>query len=130
MKKYIPFLVEVYHQVLEPDQWAVLLTELRQRYGNKRALQNMQSRFRHGWIKDPDLPALNSSILLRAVWDKVKEKDDDSMYQHFGETLDTIGGTCIQGVSHRLFLDYVAIMEDEEEQRLYEEKNTTNNNPG
>ena len=34
------------------------------------------------------------------------------MQNHFLETLNEIGNTCIQGISHRLIIDYIAIYND------------------
>ena len=71
---------------------------------------NMRRVFRNGFIQDPQLPGLNTAVMLLELWKLIKGSEDGR--KHFKETLDWIGGTCIQGVTHRVFIDYVAISQD------------------
>lgn len=88
-----------------------IMHEMERTYGHKVAFQNIRNLYRDGVISDPHVPGLNSALVLRALWDKVKEINEYSTYNHFNETLDQISSTCIQGVTHRLFIDYVCIVE-------------------
>ena len=92
-------------------QFVELLSELKGRYGEKIAYQNFRNVYDKvtGRIVDHELPSLNVAVLLKATWGKVKRLDDESLYRHFGETLDQIGMTCIVGISHRLLIDHVAL---------------------
>jgi len=88
-----------------------IIEEIGTKYQNMShpALINIRNVYRSGTIVDPDLPGLNIAVVLVAVWHRVKELNDDSAFIHFKETLDEIGGTCIQGISHRLLFDYFAL---------------------
>lgn len=110
---YSPDIINKYGNVISEEEWNHLLSELQKHYGKKVALMNMNSQFKNGWISDPQVPSLNSAILLKALWEKIK-RNDVSMIKHFEETLDQIGSTCIQGISHRLFIDYIALLNDEQ----------------
>ena len=70
----------------------------------------MNRNFRNGYILDPELPKVNSAMILVLIWDQIK--DDTVLCKHFSETLKQIGNTCIQGISHRLIIDYVALYND------------------
>ena len=114
----------VFHQIIQ---------ELKEFYGPKLALQNFVQNFRpqDGWIRDPQVPQLNSAILLEAIWFTLKKLNETSIYRHFEETLDQIGTTCIQGISHRLFMDYLSIVVPvepllEEKEKEKEEQKTKN----
>ena len=69
-------------------------------------LHNMASHFHDGVIVDPELPGFNGASLFLYVWSRVKVLD---AYDMFYETALAIGTTCIQGISHRLIGDWVAI---------------------
>lgn len=88
-----------------------LIDELKTTYGQKPVFQNLEKNYRNGWIIDPHLPALNSAVLLKAVWSEIQKRRDKSLVSHFGVTLDDIAQTCLQGVSHRLFYDYIIIVD-------------------
>lgn len=96
--------------VLTDDDWQSLVKQLREKYGNHPAIQNMCRHFKNGRITDPQLKELNTAILLQELWDLIK--DVPALSNHFKETLDTIGSTCIQGISHRIFIDFVATWND------------------
>jgi len=110
---YIPQLTERYGEVLPLEDFNSIIQQMEKTYGPKVVYSNFKNIYTQGWIRDPEVPGLNSAILLHAVWEMVKQKGDDSIYKHFNETLDQIGSLCIQGVTHRLFIDYVALYEDE-----------------
>ena len=111
--KYISYIDNKYGNILsDAKNWEKLICELKNKYGNKVAIFNIQKNYKHGKIVDPDLPGLNIAILLLALWDIIKKINDISIYRHFGETLDCISNTCIQGISHRLFYDYVIFCND------------------
>lgn len=86
----------------------LILTELEQQFGPKPAYANIRNVSRNGKIIDPEVSDLNITLVLKIVWNKIKELNDPSTFRHFNETLDQIGMTCIQGISHRIFIDYIA----------------------
>jgi hypothetical protein len=87
-----------------------ILQEFETKYGIKPAYSNFTTVFRDGYIIDHELPGLNSAAMLKVLWDNIKNFNDASLYKHFEETLDQISLTCIQGITHRLLVDYVAIV--------------------
>jgi len=100
-----------YGSTIFKDEFDMILEEMQICYGgHKVAFSNMRNNYnaKSGMISDVDLPGLNVAILLQAVWNKVKSLNDPSITQHFGETLDQISATCPQGISHRLYGDYIA----------------------
>lgn len=88
------------------------LEQLKCQYGNLPAIANLQRNYNEvtRTISDPTLPNLNSAAVLHAIWRRVQELNDSSIHAHFLETLIDIGSTCIQGISHRLLDDYLAIV--------------------
>ena len=106
---YLPRLLENH---LTDDEFKTIISEMETKFGFKPAFNNLKQHFRQGKIVDPEIPDLNSAILLKLIWEKLKNLQDYSMFNHFNETLDQIGMTCIQGCSHRLFGDYIAICVD------------------
>lgn len=109
--QYMPNLVATYGERLSTEEFSSILEEMNRIYGNKVTYSNLRNVFRDGCIRDPEVPGMNFALVLKATWEKVKT--DPSLTRHFGETLDDIGSLCIQGVTHRLFIDYVALVEDE-----------------
>ena len=91
---------------LSEAQLAQLWTELTTRFPRHPAVANIQRVTKNGIIIDPQLPPLNFLQLLWELWDQVKKEEQ---FQHFRETLDQIGQTCIQGVTHRIFIDWRAL---------------------
>jgi hypothetical protein len=62
-------------------------------------------------IRDPDLPGLDIARLLQGLWLKrqvwqQRNPADQSLHNHLRETFQDISTTCLQGVSHRLLVDY------------------------
>ena len=97
----------------EVDQkdFDTLITDMEKYYGEKKAFSNFKTHYKKGGIHDPELPQLNVAVLLKTVWIYLQKNDDSSMYKHFGETLDQIDLTCMTGISHRLFMDYIMLKE-------------------
>jgi len=85
-----------------------LLGELETRYGPQPAYANLREVYREGHILDPDLPTINVARILQVVWTNLQDKPDPSAYEHFRETLAHIDKTCVQGISHRLLMDFFA----------------------
>lgn len=90
------------------DEFVALLSEIESVCGPKVTYSNLMKNYvaSTGWIKDNEVPQLNSAVLLKLLWQR--SKGDDSLRGHFNETLDQIGATCIQGISFRLFMDFLA----------------------
>lgn len=109
IQSVISKLTAMYGTVVVQDIFQTILCEMHQRYGPKIFFSNLKNNFKQGWIRDPELPGLNSAVLLQAIWDILKKKNEVSLYKHFDETLNQIGSTCIQGISFRLFMDYIAL---------------------
>ena len=86
-----------------------ILGEMEKTLGPKPAYVNFRNVYRAGFITDPELPHINVALVLETVWKRVKHLNDPSIYIYFSETLDQIGMTCIQGISHRLYMDYQAL---------------------
>jgi hypothetical protein len=113
VSRYIPELKAKYGEIVGEAEFETIMQEMEKTYGPKVTYSNLRKVYQKGWIRDPQVSGINSAVLLKAVWTLVKDKGEESMYKHFSETLDEIGATCIQGCSHRLFIDYVALTEDE-----------------
>lgn len=94
-------------ETVPEEEFRNIIRSLTKKYGPKVTYSNLEKNFQKGWIKDPQLPSLNSAVLLRAIWEYLESKQDESLYKHFDETLNQIGTTCVQGISHRLFMDYI-----------------------
>jgi hypothetical protein len=106
---YIPKLESKFGNKLSLGELNTILEELELKYGPKPVYNNMLSHFRNDAIIDPEIPQLNVAVLLKAVWYYVCLANEKSLFNHFNETLDQIGTTCIAGISHRLFLDYIVL---------------------
>ncbi len=106
-----PWIFEFFeaHPAVPPEIWANLMFELRQCYGNLPAIINMESVYvNQAHMKDPDLRNLDAAKVLYFLWiDHVKP--NESLKQHFRETLEDIGSTCLQGISHRLLALFIAV---------------------
>jgi len=101
---------EVAYSKVNNDKWLLVLSEIEKKIPNGQSIQNMNRNFHNGYILDPELPKVNSAMILVLIWDQIK--DDTVLCKHFSETLTQIGNTCIQGISHRLIIDYVALYND------------------
>ncbi len=95
-------------QIVQSDMFQDLIMQLTSYYGPKRAFINIQTQFNHksGMIRDPDFPNLNVAFLLKKIWEL--GRPFPCFLSHFSETLDDIGMTCIQGISYRLLMDFLA----------------------
>lgn len=100
---------------IDTDTHTQLIQALKGRYGNNslalQAIDKMAKRYHpqnRGYF-DPDLGNLNVTSLLYATWMSVLEANHPSTYKGFGEILSDIGGTCVQGDSHRLLAYYAAL---------------------
>lgn len=122
LAKWLPIIEEKSgKKSLSKLEFTNLCADLKVQYGPKPAIDNMLQNFHEyansetpgsdteGGITDPQLPGLDAAILLLSLWKTIQ---DESMVRHFGETLDQIGSTCIQGITHRLFCDFVALSKD------------------
>jgi hypothetical protein len=58
-------------------------------------INNINSQYRDGWIRDPQLPNVNAAQLFV----ELVAVDTENLLR---ETIAEIGATCIQGISHRL----------------------------
>lgn len=101
-----------YDLCIHDEEFEELISVMKNKYGNKPAFNNIQRSYSNGRIIDPQLPGLNIALLLKVLWLLLCEVNDESIYAHFQETLDMIGETCIQGVSHRLCYDYIVLKRD------------------
>ena len=118
---YTPQMKEVVKEIqlvdkLSPIVHEQMIQEIKGKYTSKPqaliAISKMNSRYSaeiQGYI-DPDI-GINVSALLHLTWRRVKEINDDSLYNAFAETCAEIGNTCIQGDSHRLLFFCMALMD-------------------
>ncbi len=86
-----------------------IINEMIDRCGHVIAIDNIKTNYKDGWIIDPDLPGLNIAILLYLTWELVKYGDKDNTRSHtdiFKLMLNEISDTCIQGISHRIYIDF------------------------
>lgn len=97
---------DLFNVTVSDAEFLKTLDEMKQRYGDKPAFANFKNVFQHNAIIDPQISNINIALVLVRLWNKVNELNEPSTYKHFSETLDQIGHTCIQGVSHRLLMDY------------------------
>jgi hypothetical protein len=64
-------------------------------------------------VPDRHLCDVRPAGLLAVVWsDLVDPRANPELYEHFRLTLLDVGGTCLQGDTHRLFATYVALVRD------------------
>lgn len=105
----------VYTKV-DSNEWNSAISVIQIKYPGNPAIKNLKRNFQNGFIIDPQLPKVNSAKILILIWNQIK--DNDVLCKHFSETLKQIGNTCIQGVSHRLIIDYIALYNDIIEQVL------------
>jgi hypothetical protein len=84
-----------------------IIDQLSGLFPNNPAITNMVSSYKDGCIVDPFLPNLNSAIVLEIVWKLLLFMNDSNMYEMMNMVLDDIGGTCVQGISHRLIFEFI-----------------------
>ena len=101
---------------VDVGEWNKTVSLMQTKYPGNPAIQNLKKNFHKGFIIDPHLPKVNSAKILILLWNQIK--DNDVLCKHFSETLKQIGNTCIQGVSHRLIIDYIALYNDTIDQIL------------
>lgn len=102
----LPSVTSIFNDIITDHQFQCVIDDLRQMYGEKEALSNMQRHFHNGRICDPELPKFNSALLLKHILAYLRQTPN--LHDHFRETLDQISNTCIQGISHRLLMDWLA----------------------
>jgi len=100
---------KTYYQSIDNKSWNTLISKLHLIFPDKKIpLENICKYYKNGYLFDPQLPKINIAIILLHLFDFIKTNDD--LIKHFRETLAQIGTTCIQGISHRLIMDYIAII--------------------
>ena len=117
LREIIPKYFDTYiNEKVDNTNWETVLSEIKLKYPNMPAVYNIERNYNNGLIFDPDLPNINSANLLLLIWNIIKNNTELS--NHFLETLKQIDNTCIQGISHRLIIDYIALYNDIYEQSL------------
>jgi hypothetical protein len=89
---------------------------LKQQWPHITALSNIKQHiqvFPEGMsLVDPELPRVNILIVMWLIYTKLVVLQEPSMWQHVEETFQDIGNTCIQGISHRLWADFIALYDN------------------
>jgi len=114
LQVWLPKISEISPHPLTRDEFVTLCSEIEQSIGTGPVFSNLLSNYHDNvGIIDNDLPGLDGARLLHATWVIIKQlaQTDSSIIKHFKETMDQIGATCIQGVTHRLFCDFVSIID-------------------
>lgn len=103
-----------YKQKMEQETFDNLMSEISNEYKNHKApIDNIKMNFKNGFILDPHLPKINFAKVLKVLWEEIKTNQDNKiLLSHFSETLKQIGKTCIQGITHRIMIDYIALYND------------------
>lgn len=99
-------------RVITNKEMDEMLAQMKDAYGVLVAYSNIRkchAATQPPGIRDPDLPGVDFSLVLASVWGEVRRLKSPSLDAHFRETLVTIGATCLQGVTHRLLCDYLAL---------------------
>ena len=109
LKEYLP---DIEKESVSDQEFLIVIDDMTKTFGEKSAFVNMKSVFKNGWIVDPEIPGLNSAVLLKLLWKQLQQLNEPSLFKHFNETLDQISMTCVQGISHRLFSDYISLCDD------------------
>ena len=100
---------EKYYKPIDNISWNSLISELHLKFPDKKkSLVNICNYYKNGYLLDPQLPKVNIAIILLEIFNFIKT--NNNLINHFRETLEQIGTTCIQGISHRLIIDYIAIV--------------------
>jgi len=105
---------------IERDEFEAVLGEMQGHYGGDPggALAKMSRRWTEveGGYVDADLgKGMNVAILVVDTWRLVKSSGE--VWEFFRECLEDVGGTCIQGDSHRVLNFWVFLRESEGEER-------------
>lgn len=90
---------------LETKLTETLFEEIKQTYPDKPALSNIKKHTINNELVDARLGKINILQVLFQLWQLIKKHQ---AYDHFSETLDHIGNTCLQGISHRIIIDFAA----------------------
>ncbi len=100
------------------DQWGKLVEELNYVYQNFNealvAIRTQNNRVKSseiGKVVDSDLYKCDLARIFLETWILVKKTEDKDTIKGFGEILCDIGGTCLQGATHRLLTYYVALLD-------------------
>lgn len=75
---------------------------------------NIEKSFTNNRIQDPELPNINFALVLSECWNMIQllyPEARKSFINFFEETITQIGGTCVQGISHRLLSDYFVLID-------------------
>jgi hypothetical protein len=108
-------LIAQYGTSVEPQDWANLKLDISAKYQHhpliSATLANINQHYQplQGSIWNPELPGLNSAVLLTSLWAQLKRLNEPSLFAHFYETLLAIGTTCLAGITDRLLADFVAV---------------------
>ena len=98
-----------WNAAMAENECNALIKELSDEFKQHPAIGNIQRSTKNGLLLDPQLGNTNFLRILQQLWERVKSMDQ---VRHFKETLDQIGNTCIQGVSHRILIDWAAMKDD------------------
>jgi hypothetical protein len=98
----------VWNKPMDENEYTALMDELTEQFNKHPAITNIQRFTKNGTLVDPQLGETNFIRILHQLWKRVKQL---GQVDHFKETLDQIGDTCIQGISHRILIDWVALSE-------------------
>lgn len=109
IKEKIPRYFTEINIKISGEDWDNLKKELLESYQNHLAIRNIINSYKDNFIRDPEIPNINFAIILLQLWQLIKI---NNLENYFKETLDWIASTCIQGVTHRIFIDYVALYDD------------------
>jgi len=85
--------------------------EIQTQYGNDASVKQVLDKIINGKdAVDPCLSNISPAGLLCLIWTEyIRKYPTTELYQHFKDTLIDMGGTCIQGDTHRLFTSLVAL---------------------
>jgi len=93
---------------LSSSDFRTMMQRFQEWYPNHLALTNIQRNTQINCLVDPDLGSFNFILLIwfyyrcLLLWDDTQQ----CMKEYFRNTLDDIGSTCIQGITHRLLFDF------------------------
>ena len=82
-----------------------LLSSIKLKYPRHIGVKNIRQCIANGRLLDPELPPVNFLFILKQLWSNIQASGS---FAHFKETLDQIGTTCRQGVTHRIYIDWLA----------------------
>lgn len=93
------------------------MDDIYHKYGDvvKPPLENIMRAYHDGMIMDSQLPNINFAVLLYAIWYWIRKHDS---YVWFRDMLLDIGTTCLNGITHRLLLNYIVILDHHESQSI------------